>query len=294
MATPTLIVSGFLGAGKTTLVQRLLAAARANGVRLAIVSNEFGDTGIDRALLDAGEEGFVELDGGCVCCRLSDALSETLERLLTEVKPDRLVLECSGAALPGEILIQFWRPPLDALISEEIVAVVVDTPLLVAGTDIDETFWEQIEAADLLLLNKIDLVDNRAVDEVEARLDDMTGGQPILRCVRANVDPALLFPPDRSAARRRRRDPAATPDAHTHVAYGTQELHRAESMDPDALLDELAALGALRVKGFVRTADGIRVVQGVGDRVALEEPTSPVPDELVGRIVVITRIDPAP
>ena len=89
---PALIVSGFLGAGKTTLVQHLLEQAQAEGVRLAIVSNEFGDTGIDRALLDAGEEGFVELDGGCVCCRLSDALSETLEALLTQVRPDRLVL----------------------------------------------------------------------------------------------------------------------------------------------------------------------------------------------------------
>ena len=69
---PVTILTGFLGAGKTTLVQHLLEEAQAEGVRLAIVSNEFGDTGIDRALLDAGEEGFVELDGGCVCCRLSD------------------------------------------------------------------------------------------------------------------------------------------------------------------------------------------------------------------------------
>ena len=123
---PALIVSGFLGAGKTTLVQHLLEQAQAEGVRLAIVSNEFGDTGIDRALLDAGEEGFVELDGGCVCCRLSDALSETLEALLTQVRPDRLVLETSGVALPGEIVIQFWRPPLSELIHDEVVAVVVE------------------------------------------------------------------------------------------------------------------------------------------------------------------------
>ena len=79
---PALIISGFLGSGKTTLVSRLLDAARRDGVRLAIISNEFGDTGIDRALLDAGQEGFVELDGGCVCCRLSDALSDTVEMIV--------------------------------------------------------------------------------------------------------------------------------------------------------------------------------------------------------------------
>ena len=82
MPIPALIVSGYLGSGKTTLVGHLLREAQAEGVRLAIISNEFGDTGIDRALLDAGEDGFVELDGGCVCCRLSDVLGETLEAIL--------------------------------------------------------------------------------------------------------------------------------------------------------------------------------------------------------------------
>jgi cobalamin biosynthesis protein CobW len=123
---PALIVAGWLGSGKTTLVEHLLEEAQATGVRLAIISNEFGDTGIDRALLDAGEEGFVELDGGCVCCRLSDALSETVEQIVRAVRPDRVVLECSGVALPGEVLIQFWRPPLDALVSEEVAVVLVD------------------------------------------------------------------------------------------------------------------------------------------------------------------------
>ena len=293
MPTPALIVSGFLGAGKTTLVQRLLDAARRDGVRLAIVSNEFGDTGIDRALLDAGEEGFVELDGGCVCCRLSDALSETLERLLTEVRPDRLVLECSGAALPGEILVQFWRPPLSELISEEVVAVVVDAPRAVAHAEQDETFWEQIDAADLLLLNKADLVSAAALDQVEFHLDEVTGGQPLIRTVRADVDPALLFPPDPEALRQRRRDPDATLTDHTHVAYGTRELLRDDVVTEADLLDELAALGALRVKGFVGPPAGVRVVQGVGARITLEAPVNPVPDALVGRIVVITRQEAA-
>lgn len=284
---PALIVSGFLGAGKTTLFQRLLDAAVAEGVKLAIVSNEFGDTGIDKALLDAGEDGFVELDGGCVCCRLSDALGETLERLITTVRPDRLVLETSGAALPGEVVVQFWRPPLSDLITDEVVAIVVDAEKAASAAPVDSTFLEQVEAADLILLNKQDLVDEDALARADARLSELSGGQPVLPCVRADVDPTLLFPPDLDGTRRERRDPDAPLSPHSHVHYSTRELHYPDEVDPDAFVAALTDLGALRVKGFVRTPDGVRLVQGVGPRVALEYPRNPPPAHLVGTVVVI-------
>ena len=87
---PVLVVSGFLGSGKTTLVRALLADAQARGERVAVVSNELGELGIDAALLGAGEERWVELAGGCVCCQLSDELVETLEILRTRVDPDQI------------------------------------------------------------------------------------------------------------------------------------------------------------------------------------------------------------
>ena len=98
---PALVVSGFLGAGKTTLVRHLLEEAQAQGVRIAVVSNEFGELGIDQALLgnQAGQS-YVELEGGCVCCKLSDELVTTLQRIREEVHPDRIVVETSGVALP--------------------------------------------------------------------------------------------------------------------------------------------------------------------------------------------------
>jgi len=286
---PALIVSGYLGSGKTTLVARLLADAQANGVRLAIVSNEFGDTGIDRALLDAGQDGFVELDGGCVCCRLSDALSETLETILTTTTPDRLVLETSGVALPGEVVVQFWRPPLRQLISDEVVVVVVDSERV--GGELDETFLEQIEAADLLLLNKCDLVDESALSAAEARLDELSGGQPVMRTVHCEIEPALLYPPDPDGARLARRDPDAKLRPHVHEAFNTTELQFPGVVSEASVLTEVASHRAIRAKGFVRTPDGVRVVQGVGPRIQLTRPEVEVDPSLVGRVVVIHRVE---
>ncbi|MCB9674122.1 MAG: GTP-binding protein [Alphaproteobacteria bacterium] len=289
VSVPALIVSGYLGSGKTTLVSRLLKDAVARGVKLAIVSNEFGDTGIDRALLDAGQDGFVELDGGCVCCRLSDALSETLESILTTVKPDRLVLETSGVALPGEVVVQFWRPPLRQLISDEVVVVVVDAER--ANGDLDETFLEQIEAADLLLLNKCDLVDASGLDAAEARLDDLSGGQPVMRTVQCDVDPTLLYPPDPEGLRLARRDPDAPSHPHVHESFNTTEIEFPGVVEESAVLAEVASHHAIRAKGFVRTPAGIRVVQGVGPRIQLTVPEVEVAEALVGRVVVIHRVE---
>ena len=291
---PALIVSGYLGSGKTTLVSRLLKHAQSQGIRLAIVSNEFGDTGIDRALLDAGEEGFVELDGGCVCCRLSDALSETLEMILTTTRPDRLVLETSGVALPGEVVVQFWRPPLRQLISDEVVAVVVDAEHAVQrADDEDETFLEQVEAADLLLLNKADLVDESHLNAAEARLSALSEGQPIFRTEHCALDPGLLYPPDPDGSRAARRDPDAKPTPHVHATFNTTELSFPGVVDPAAVLAEVASHHSIRAKGFVRTADGVQVVQGVGPRIQLSTPEVPVAEHLVGRVVVIHRVDGA-
>lgn len=288
-AVPALIIAGWLGAGKTTLVDHLLREAQKEGVRLAIVSNEFGDTGIDRALLDAGQDGFVELDGGCVCCKLSDALPETLSTLVRQVRPDRLVLECSGVALPGELMVQFWRPPLDRVFSEEVVAVVVDAERAASDAPFDDTFVEQLEAADVVVLNKRDLVDEAGLLRAEAKIAHLTRGQPVIRSERGRVDPALLFPPDPQGLRAGRRDPDAVMHPHDHERFGTKELQFEGVIEEEAVLSEVAALHALRAKGFVRTPRGIRVLQGVGPRIELTDPKNPVPEHLIGRVVVIHR-----
>lgn len=285
---PVLIVSGFLGSGKTTLVGHLLDQARQRGLRLAIVSNEFGDTGIDRALLDSGEEGYVELDGGCVCCRLSDALTETVEMVLDRAKPDLLVLETSGVALPGEIVIQFWRPPLRERVRDETIVVVIDGARF-SSDEPDETTLAQIEAADLFLLNKCDQIDAADQASCEQRLAEMAPGQPVFRTVRAEIDLDVLVPPD--ADRTERRDATAPPQPHTHEQFDTSELYFAESLPEDEILRRVLAEAPLRAKGFVQTPEGVKVVQGVGDRITLDEPRVPVQPSLIGRVVLIRRVE---
>ena len=120
---PIAIVSGYLGSGKTTLVRHLLEEAQREGTRLAIVSNEFGELGIDRALLGRPSDDYVELAGGCVCCRLSDELVDTLVRLHTEARPDRIVVETSGAALPYDTQLHLWRDPVRDFVDDDVAVV---------------------------------------------------------------------------------------------------------------------------------------------------------------------------
>ena len=176
------MVSGFLGSGKTTLVRHLLEAAQASGTRIAVVSNELGELGIDRALLGSGGEAFVELEGGCVCCELSDDLVDTLQRLRDEVNPDRIVIETSGVALPFDTTLNFWRDPIAAWVGDDTAIVVVNAEQLAEGRDLEGTFEDQVSSADLLVVTKVDLVDNR--DEFLAQAQDVAYGVPVI-CVSA-------------------------------------------------------------------------------------------------------------
>jgi cobalamin biosynthesis protein CobW len=286
---PALLVSGFLGSGKTTLVRRLLRDAQQKGLRLAIVSNEFGELGIDRALLGGSDETFVELGGGCVCCRLSDELVETLEALRARVNPDRVLIETSGVALPYDVQLHFYREPLARWIGEDLTAIVVNAEQLAAGRDLDETFEDQVSSADLLILNKIDLVPEAALPGLEARLRALEPEAPIVRARHGDVSAELLFPPDASdvAARARRVARAHTP--HDHEEFRTELRDFAAGTAGTALVESLRAEQALRAKGFVETDAGLRLVQGVGPRIELLVPEVPPPRELVGRVVLIRR-----
>ena len=286
---PALVVSGFLGSGKTTLVRRILEDAQRRGVRVALVSNEFGELGIDQALLGRMEDDYVELRGGCVCCRLSDQLVETLQMLRERADPERVVIETSGVALPYDTQLNFWREPVAGWIRDDVAVVVVNAEQLHVGRELEGTFEQQVSSADLLVLNKLDLVPDEALPALEAALRAIEPEAPILHAVQADVDLDLLFPPDPAGLRARRRAENAAPPPHSHEHFETEELTVEPGVSEDALLERLEGLGALRAKGFVETDRGLRIVQGVGARIELEEPREPPPPELLGRVVVIRR-----
>jgi len=289
---PALVVSGFLGSGKTTLVRALLADAQRQGLRVAFISNELGELGVDRSLLGAGGQAYVELEGGCVCCELSDDLLETLQALYEELHPDRFVIETSGVALPYDTQLNFWREPVCRWIGDDMAVVVVNAEQLLEGRDLEGTFEDQVQSADLLILNKVDLVPEEKLDEIETRLAGIEPEAPRVYAVRGDVDPALLFPPAPDEIDRSGEAPAARP--HTHEHFETEEWRPAPGLSRAALEAELDRPELLRAKGYVETDEGLELVQLVGRRIEWEKADPPPPNEMIGRVVLIRRSGRSP
>lgn len=285
-----LVVSGYLGAGKTTLVRSLLEQGQREGIRTAVVSNEFGDLGIDEALL-ASSADMIELTGGCVCCRLSDDLVRTLQTLWERARPDRVIVETSGVALPYDTLINFWRDPVRAWATDELAVVVASAVQLAEERDLDATFQDQVCSADLVVLSKVDLVEPAALGRALTRLEAMQPGLEVVRSARGRVDSRLLFPPPSAEepASRTRKPPPERAHPHHEDEFESREIVVAAGVDPAELAESLQRRRATRVKGFVETAAGLRLVQGVGGHVEVSAPERTPPPQLVGRLVAIER-----
>jgi len=253
---------------------------------MAVISNEFGELGIDQLLLGGATGAYAELAGGCVCCQLSDELVVTLQMLHERVQPQRVVIETSGVALPYDTQLNFEREPVRGWIGDDAALVVVSAEQLDAGRDLAGTFVDQVSSADLLLLNKIDLVPADRIAELERRLEDWAPGTPVLRAVHGRVDPALLFTPELQELSRPQRD-----GPHRHEAFRAEERAVPAGVSAAELIAELSDAGALRVKGFVATSEGLRLVQGVGPRIELSPVDEPPPADRIGRLVVIRRAD---
>lgn len=295
LGIPALVVSGFLGAGKTTLIRHVLREARQRGLRLAVVSNEFGELGIDQALLSSeGGGDYVELEGGCVCCKLSEELLSTLQKLWERGHPDRVIVETSGVALPFDTLVTFWREPVSRWVGESLAVVVVNAEQVVEERDLVGTFEQQVSSADLLVLNKIDLVSGTRLDWVEAVLDEMAPGTPVVQSVDGNIDTALLFPPNPGERRVSRPVNPDGSSSHTHETFEAQVIKIEDGLDPADVIRQLKKQAALRIKGVVQTPCGLRIVQGIGSRIDLISPSGELPAHLIGQVVMISRRERSP
>jgi cobalamin biosynthesis protein CobW len=284
---PALVVSGFLGSGKTTLVRQLLDHAQTTGARVAFISNELGELGVDQAMLGGGEEAFVELAGGCVCCALNDELYDTLIMLKEQIDPDRIVIETSGVAIPHDVQITFYQPPICDWISEEAVVVVVNAEQMLEGRDLGQTFTEQLESADLVVLHKVDLVPDEVLPELGANIERINPGVAVVRASHGQVDPRLLL------AERGPRDeaPEHCDHAHHHEDFEAREVSVPAGLSAAEVEGLLRAEGALRTKGFVQLDTGPHLVQGVGRRIEMTPSQVPISEDRLGRVVVIRRAD---
>ncbi|MFB0690069.1 GTP-binding protein [Agrobacterium pusense] len=185
---PVTIITGFLGAGKTTLLNRIVLGAE--GQRLAIVVNEYGEVGIDGQLVVETKDEVVELNNGCICCTVRSDLVTALTRLVSTAGPlDRIVIETSGLADPAPVIQSFvLEEELKARLKIDAIVTVVDALHLPHQLSQDEAV-EQIAFADLLLLNKSDLVDGEGLSAIEQRVRALNPLAKIVQTKDCSIDP---------------------------------------------------------------------------------------------------------
>jgi cobalamin biosynthesis protein CobW len=301
---PCTIVTGFLGSGKTTLIRHVLA--NANGRRLAVIVNEFGDVGIDGEILkgcgDAAcpEENIVELANGCLCCTVADEFVPALDQILArEPQVEHIVIETSGLALPKPLVQAFHWPAIKARVTVDGVVAVVDGAALAEGQvaadlealtaqraadsaldhddPIEEVFEDQIACADLVVLNKRDLLDAPGLDKARSAIE---GALPravrIVSVAEGKVDPAALLglgvgTEDDIENRKTHHDDELD---HDHDDFDSFVVPLAEIADPAAMAKRIADVAethnVLRMKGFLAVSGKKMrlLVQAVGPRVS--------------------------
>jgi G3E family GTPase len=211
VSVPVVLVAGFLGAGKTTVVNHLLA--HAEGKRIAAVVNDFGAINIDAELITGAADGVVSLSNGCICCSLESDLLRTLATLLRrDPRPELIVIETSGVADPAEIVRNLMDPVIWREAPLETVLCVVDATTPVAMLD-DALLRSQIRAADVVALSKVDLADAASCAQVRDAIRAIRPAAVLVDAPHGEVPAALLFASevDRVPAPREpgRRRPAA-------------------------------------------------------------------------------------
>jgi cobalamin biosynthesis protein CobW len=299
---PVTIVTGFLGAGKTTLIRHVLG--NAGGRRLALIINEFGDVGVDGTILKScgidscPDEAIIELANGCLCCTVAEDFIPAMEALLARSPPpDHIIIETSGLALPKPLVKAFDWPEIRARLTVDGVIAVVDGAAVAEGrfaddpaklaaqraadssidheNPLEEVFEDQLLCADIVVLNKADLLPANSMQRVAA---DIRATIPrvvkIVATREGRIDPAVLLGLSASVEDDLAQRPSHhdAEDGHDHDDFESFVVDIPATSDPAGLLTRLAAVAeqfdVLRMKGFVEvTGKPMRLlVQGVGQR----------------------------
>ena len=300
---PVTVVTGFLGSGKTTLIQHLLA--NANGKKLAVLVNEFGSEGVDGDILkscaDANcpTENIIELANGCICCTVADDFIPAMELLLSRrVRPDHILIETSGLALPKPLLKAFDWPEIRSRITVDGVIALADAEAVAAGrfaadpaaveaqrladqnldheTPLSEVFEDQIACADIVLLTKADLAGAAGLEAAKAAISaEIPRRVPMLSITDGVVDAHIILGLGAAAE----NDLAARPshhdgeDEHEHDDFASVVIELPEVDDIEALVASVQRLAreqnVLRAKGYIAVAGKPMrlLLQAVGERV---------------------------
>lgn len=304
---PATVITGFLGAGKTTLIQNLLAGA--NGKKIALIVNEFGDLGVDGDVLkgcgaeNCTEEDIVELTNGCICCTVADDFIPTMEKLLDrDQRPDHIVIETSGLALPQPLVAAFNWPDIKTRVTVDGVVTVVDSAAVAAGrfahdhervdaqrraddaldheSPLEELFEDQLTAADLIILNKTDLIDAAGLEAVRTSVEERTRRRPaMVNAQNGKVPSSVLLglgvgTESEIGSRKSHHelDHEAGED-HDHDEFESFVVETATVSDPAGFAEALETIitrhDVLRLKGFADVPDKpMRLVfQAVGARI---------------------------
>jgi len=301
---PCTVVTGFLGAGKTTLIRHVLE--NAGEKRLAIIVNEFGDVGIDGEILkscgveNCPKENVVELANGCICCTVADDFVPALDQILSRSpKVDHILIETSGLALPKPLVQAFQWPAIKGRVTVDGVVAVVDGPALAEGRvasdmealaaqrgadasldhddPVEEVFEDQIACADLVILSKSDLLDEEGAARARSIIDgNLSRAVKVVPTTQGRIDPAVLLGlglavEDDIENRRTHHDEE---EDHDHDEFDSFVVDLSAITDPDDLAQRIKTIAeihdVLRVKGFVEVSGKpLRLVlQAVGPRVS--------------------------
>lgn len=268
MKLPVTVISGYLGAGKTTLINHLLR--NANGLRLAVLVNEFGALSIDEDLIEAEEDGLMSISGGCVCCAFGGDMIGVLEDI-RDSKPgfDHVLLEASGVALPGSImttvgLVDGLRPDASVVLADA-----DQIKRNAANKYLSDTVQRQLAQADILLVTKTDLVGAERLSQVEAWLTTQAPHARILRAERGQVPMEAVVGAIPLAGRH-----SGAPIAKS--AFASTVLSPAGPMNAENLARALAGIDAItRAKGYVETEAGLALIHVVGPRYEVEPVDGP-------------------